>query len=383
MIKGRILRTKNQEQMSVQVISTQDQISAMAQEWNVLVGQSIENPFLLSPFVTQMIKSNYLNNYFPLVLVFSVKKEVIGIAPLKAMKHFGILAVEPINKSFYSPDLIVKSHYRQIFVTGFFDYLFETLNCKFADLYLPTESPNLQVIQQQCKDRRIHFNKTFEMGHRILQIKCTWDEFQSIQGKNFRQQFKKVAKKLDRAGTWKTICVDGEDVASDIEKLFEVEKRSWKQTWRSQRGDSIDEDLKNVIEAAEKTGKIEPGFKWKVWYLELNNQTIAYLLVLLYRDKAYFTKTSYDQNYGSFYPGKFLNNSVIGDLFNEGQVKTIDFLTDLPFHRTWTPICKQRIAIKMAKGVVPILARAKFTEAFLIKTQKVLPNKMTMQNKTV
>jgi hypothetical protein len=139
-----------------------------------------------------------------------------------------------------------------------------------------------------------------------------------------------------------------------------------------QKGDNVDEDLVTFIEASKCAVAIEPSFKWEVWFLELNSQTLAYLLVLQYKGVAYLTKTSYDQQYKAFYPGQYLRKAVICELFNERQVKTIDFLTDLPHHLTWTPICKRRVRVAMAKGVIPSLVQSAFTNDLLTMSQRLL-----------
>ena len=377
MLKERIGMFKKEE-IKVQVISNPDQTIECS--WNELVSQSCENPFLLRSFVLQLMKSSYLTGYSGLILVFSYGERIIGIAPLMERKRLGVRYVKFTNKFVYSPDLIVDDKNRHILISLVLNFLFKNLNCKFVEFSLPIESPTFSILKEQCKAKGIHFKVASEMGHRILPVSCSWNEFQSLRGKNFRQQFKKAEKKLEQAGSWKTECVAGNEENGVIERILDVERRSWKDVWRNQNGNHVDEDLMTVLNASQTTAKNEPAFKWKVWFLELNDQTIAYLLVIQYKNKAYLTKTSYDEKYRKFYPGQFLRKSVIFDLFTEGQTNTIDFLTDLPHHQTWTSLCKQRATITMAKGVIPNFVQSTFGSKFLISGKKWLINRFFLRN---
>jgi CelD/BcsL family acetyltransferase involved in cellulose biosynthesis len=365
---------KGEQNIEVQLILKPDDILEIESAWNDLVGQSCENPFMLSSFVSQVIRQNWSEDNAPLILVFSYKKKIIGVAPFMTKKTFGVRSLEFVNKAAVSPDLIINSQYREICIAQMFDFLFKKLNCKFVDLPLPFESPNMQIIKEQCKVKGIGFSVSPEMGHLVLPIACSWTEFESARGKNFRHRFRKVKRKLDEAGTWNVLCLDDSQAKVAVEKIFDVEKRSWKQTWRIQKGDDVDDDLITFLEAARHAEAIEPAFDWKVWFLEIANRTAAYQLVLEYKNVAYLTKTSYDQRYETFSPGMYLINTVICDLFNENQVKAIDFLTDLPFVRTWTSVCKQRYKVTMTKGIIPTLAESITANGFLPKNQRLLSN---------
>jgi len=105
------------------------------------------------------------------------------------------------------------------------------------------------------------------------------------------------------------------------------------------------------------TARTEPDFNWSVWFLEFNGQTWAYALILQYKETAFIVKTSYDERYRRFQPGIYINNAAIRELFNKRQVRKIDWLTDLPFHRNWTSMCLPRVGVKLSqKGVIPTIA---------------------------
>jgi hypothetical protein len=356
-----------EEDVEIRVISNPNKIVEMESDWNALVDASCKNPFMLSEFVRQFMSSNRSTSWTPLVLVVSAKNNVVGIAPLMAKKKFGVRSVKFVYNSAFSPDFIIYNQHRESCIAHTLDFLFKTLNCKFADLLLPVESPNFQILKQQCNAKRIHLWTAPEMGHRVLPVGCTWNEFESMRGKKFGHKFKKARRKLDQAGAWKITCTAANEGNYAAKKVLDVEKTSWKEALRIQRGEKTDAELMTIIKAMQNTVKIEPAFKWNVWFLELKNQTIAYHLVLQYKETAFFAKTSYDKKYGQLYPGKYLCNFIIHELFNEKEVKNIDFLTDLPFHRTWTSICLPRAKVTLAKGILPSIAKSVFVNDFLTK----------------
>ena len=98
-----------------------------------------------------------------------------------------------------------------------------------------------------------------------------------------------------------------------------------------------------------------PDFKRSVWFLELNGQAIAYSLVIQYKGTAYMAKTSYNNQYRHFYPGIYINNVAIRDLFNSGRISMIDFMTNLPFMKTWTHRRLLRVRFLLWKGFLPNL----------------------------
>lgn len=346
--------------VSVRVISDPNKLLEIEGVWNRLINKCSKNPFFLSRFVEQFMDFNCSKGWTPLVLVISANNLLVGIAPLIAKKKFGVRFVKFLYKSWFSPDFIFDDQYRETCIAHTLDFLFKTLRFQFVNLTLSVDSPNLQILKQKCKANRIYFCTKPEMRHCIIPIRGTWDEFKIWRGRNFRRKFRKIERNLDRAGSWRIICVENGNKGSDAtKKIFDVERTSWKEAWRTRMGEEMDQDLLMIWKGLQYTARTEPDFKWSVWFLELNDQTLAYTLVLQYKEEAFIVKTSYDERYKKFYPGIYVNNAAICELFNKRQVRNIDLLADLPFHRTWTSICLPRVRVMIArKGVSSIIMRA-------------------------
>jgi len=328
--------------------------------WNKLIDKCSKNPIFLFEFVRQYMEFNGSKEWTPLVLVVSIDDMIVGVAPLITKREFGVRFVRFLFKSWLSPDFIVEDQYREICIGHILNFLFRTLQCQFVELTLPAESRNIRILKQKCKAFGIHFCTRSAMGHYIIPVDCTWDEFVASRGKYFAQRFRRMERHLDRAGSWRFICVENKDAGLDVfQQILDVESRSWKEAWRTQRGVKIDPDLLIIWKGSHNTATTQPDFKWSVWFLELNDRPLAYTLVLQYKGVAFFMKTSYDERHKRCSPGMYVLNAAIRGLFNKREVRNIDFLTDLPFERTWASLCLPRVRVMMSrKGISSIIMRA-------------------------
>ena len=339
--------------VSIDVVQEFSKLREIEDVWNGLINKYGKNPFFLTGFVKQFMGFYRSKQWAPLPLVVSTDDVIAGIAPMMTRKKFGVRTVKFLSKFVFSPDFVLNNQHRQTHISSILDFLFKILRCQFVDLTLPAESPNLRILKQMCKAKRIYFWANPHMGHCIIPIQYTWDEFEKRKGYNFRRRFKRLERKLDQAGSWRTICIGKRNNGSDtIERILDVEGRSWKQAWRARKGIKMDQDLLMIWKASQYTARTVPNFVWKVWFLELNGQTLAYTLVLQYKETAYIVKTSFDEEYRKFQPSIYINNAAIRELFKERQVRNIDWLTDLHFHRNWTNISMPRVKVMMSRSSV-------------------------------
>lgn len=345
--------------ISVRVISDTKGILQMEREWNDLVGNSCKNPFLLSRFVSEFIES-YPKNWAPLILVISLNQTIIGIAPFMIRQKFGVRSVKASNPLWCS-GFIINSQFRRICITSILDFLFKTLKCKYIEFTLPCDSLNFRSLLHQCTVHKIHVKTFPKMGRTVIPIRYTWSEFLAGRGTKYRAKMRRIERNLTKLGSWKTVYADGNKQPEAIKKIFEIEKNSWKDEWRTQTGQSNDESLMTLLSASQHLSK-EPKFKLNISYLELDGKAIAYCTAIEYCDVAFIVKTSYDKQYKKFYPGIFIQNALIRELFNSGKIKQIDFLSDLSYLRTWSNECILRNGIILANGILPA------TMQFIYKT---------------
>jgi CelD/BcsL family acetyltransferase involved in cellulose biosynthesis len=211
-----------------------------------------------------------------------------------------------------------------------------------------------------CEANKIGFRNENDVpiDHAIVPVKSTWSDFQKSKSKSFIRKSENIERRLANAGRLNILRFENEDNEQDaLGKITDIEEASWKQNWRVKHHYLADENLLNLWEASNLLTRSHLDFKRRVWMLELNDQPVAYNLALLYKGTAYMFKTSYKNQYRKFYPGIYINNIAIRDLFDSGNVQLIDFMTNLPFHKRWTSKYLVRVRFLMWKGFLAKLIR--------------------------
>jgi hypothetical protein len=326
-------------------MSNLDELLKIEDSWNEFIRDHVRNPFFLSGFFKEFMSLSQNSNWAPAVLIFSVSGRIVGIAPLATKTKLGVRMGKFLLSSNLFPDFVLDDKYQELCFDKTFDYMFSTLHCKVVFLTVSAKS-SFEKLKQLGSKKRLALVATPAGGHRILPIRSTWAEFEASRGRNFRHKFKEIERNLDRFGSWRISCIENGKEEFVVKKIFDIEKMSWKEELRVRTGKK-DRDLLIFLEGSQHMVEIEPGFKWDVWFLELNNQAIAYSLFIEYKGVSYCVKTSYDRRYKRLYPGIYVINAAICEFFNKRQIRKIDFLTDLPFQGTWTSLCSPRVRIMM------------------------------------
>lgn len=326
-------------------------------QWNSLVYESSENPFLFPSLAEPFISLNMADGWSPMIVTISSNEKLLGIVPLTVRKIYGLRLARFILSPAYSPDFIIRRENRNCLAPLVIDYLFKCLGCHVLSLDFKANSEHLMSLLQECKRSNARYSVVSEMGHRVLPIRSTWQDFEKNKGGNFRRKFRKIERNLDRIGAWKVVCVHRNEAATGVlSRILEVEKESWKETYRVKKGAKADDVLMAILKGLNTAVHVQPNVDWTVWFLEMDGHPIAYTLVILYADVAYITKTSYNARYKRFYPGIYINHVAIRQLWETKRVRLIDFLTDLQFMETWTDDVEGCTRVVISKN--PILSFA-------------------------
>lgn len=341
--------------LSLDVISSIEELVKIQEAWDNFVIKHSDNPFYLYKFI-EMYAKHSLQHCTPRIIVGKVGKEIVGLAPIKTYRRFGMNIATFIMSPENSPDFLTRKNFKEDFINQVVDYLSKTLNCSVMDFTFLTASDSAHFFQKICQIKNIRLIIEPYMGRRVLEIDRSWEQFESLRGSNFRRKFRKMRNKLSMAGSYGVFCVEGAKQNNEtFRKILEIEKSSWKEVWRSKHGMKIDPDLAITWSSSVEIAKMIPNFKSIIWFLELNTHLIAYAIVLLYKQNAIIAKTSYDIRYKKYYPGVFLIYLIIQSLFKSGTVKNIDFMTDLKFMENWTKLCLGRVRMMAVKGILPNL----------------------------
>lgn len=354
--RGKGLAHQNMN-VSIEIVSDTGMLRQIESQWDSLVGECSRNPFLLTCFVKPFISLESTKGWSPMIMTASDNAKLLGIIPLIVKRVHGLRFAKFMLRSALSPDFIINpensSNYMQLVI----DYVFNRLGCHLLSLDFSIDSQHLETLKQECKRSRIHSSVVSEMGHRVLPIRSTWQDFEKHKGGKFRHKFRKIEHNLDKIGKWKIVCAQRNETSTKVlRKILEIEEESWKEAWRGKKGSNVDDVLMAIWEGLNSATQIQPDLDWAVWFLEIDGRPIAYTLVVFYAGVAYITKTSYNARYRRLYPGIYINHAAIRQLWDTKNVRLVDFETDLQFMETWTDDVEGRVRIVISKNpILPFL----------------------------
>jgi hypothetical protein len=371
--------------LSFEAISDPSKILELEQDIDRFVTKWSKNPFLLSGFIIQFMRSSRARGWTPIVLIVKADEKIVGIVPFTIKTRLGLRFANILVKDTFSSDFVFDDRYQEACMGYFLEYLFKTLNCQFVESILPTESQNLKTIEQQCKVQGIGFSTGNQWNKRIISVESTWDEFQGKKGR--RRKIRQIENKMDEIGPWRIEYIEKCSNRPDVlKKLLDVEKMSWKASEPAVIA-TTEEELLMSWKGSQIITRTKTDFNYSVWFLQINRETIAYTFVIRYKGTAFIVKTSYDERYKKCYVGKYINNIAIRDMFNEGQITTIDFMSEFPFMSFWTNSSSNHVRVSMRKGnLVKLMKRLQsntFVLNFLKTVSSNLPNGQKSLAKTL
>ena len=341
--------------IETKIITNSNELNKMKSDLDIFLSSHSKNPFILYPFIETYMQS-YCQDSTPIILVAIVNKKIVGLAPLQLRKNLIFQTINFLFPYFVSPDFVVADEYREQVLRIFLHIIVKKIKCETIVLDLPGESQNLPSLEKISKDFKLTLEKNFpnSMSQCKISLQGSLIEFEKAQGGQFKRKFRRISRNLDESGEWKIIINENfqndQNVKETFDKIMTIEKMSWKANWRSETGCTIDKDLLWIWNASLWANKNNPDFKCKIWFLELNNQTIAYHLVIEYDGTAFITKTSFAEKYRNLSPGIFVHQAIITEQINRRETKTIDFLTNLPFMKTWSVKCYPRVTFTLNKS---------------------------------
>jgi hypothetical protein len=365
----------SKKKISTKVICSINDLIELEKDWNSFIREKTSNPFLLSNFFVKFLEHNLKEGWSPLIIIFSKDQIMIGVAPLVIKTLFGMRIAKFALPPSYFPDIIIDSQYQDVCLNVTCDILFKRLNCQIIELILPVESPNtIKMKNLPCS----RFSLLPERGHSFLLIDRDWLQFEKKLNKKHRQTQRRTIKLLNSTNDWQTRFFDGIHGREAFGQILEVEQSSWKREWRTKNKINADPFLPIVFEGVQETMQYEKDLNSSIWVLEVNSRPIAYVLVVKYKEFFYITKTSYNKDYKIFYPGLFIMNIALSELFKEGQTKKIDFLTSLPFMKNWNVTDLPRVRFSIGKTeffplLLEVFVSKKPLKSFLLFLAPIIP----------
>ena len=326
-------------------------------KWNSLVRRYGSNGFYFGGFVECYMNASRDVGWTPQLIVGKSDGRLVGVAALQTRGVVGGRTASSLFPRNYGTDFVVDPQYRGRFVRNTLKFLFEKLRCQYLDLIMPSESPNLECLRQSSNSLGFQLanaplRREFT-EHSVIEVAGTWDEFKSKKGPKFIRRYREIEKLLSKSGNWTTqrTPLDGPEPVGMIET---IERNSWKDAWRRERGVQHDPNLPALFAnwtLKSSSGGVLP----ELFLLKLNGVPIAYTIVLQLNGVALLCKTSFDRRYAKASPGEYIQNVALQHLFESRAVSRIDFLTALAYVNRWTSLRYTRERVTVSR-TVPILS---------------------------
>src|SRR5665647_1050613 len=230
------------------ICTNASELSKMKNDLELFLSSHSKNPFILYPFIETYMQ-NYCQDSTPIILVASVNKKIVGLAPLQLRKNLIFQKINFLFPYFVSPDFIVADEYREQVLGIFFHIIVKKIKCETIVLELPGESQNLPILEKISKDFKLTLEKYFTdtMSQCKISLQSSLIEFENAQGGQFKRKFRRISRNLEENGEWKIIISEkfqnDQNIQESFDKIMAIEKMSWKANWRSETGRTTDKDL--------------------------------------------------------------------------------------------------------------------------------------------
>jgi len=223
----------------VACIQSIDEFKALKEDWNRLVGESINpHPFILWEWMFTWWEVYHQASKDKLtILTLYHDGELVALAPfyiksvspfVKSLKLIGEGENEADAAVTAYPDIIVKEQFRKQSISAFSEILNGTsqltLNFNFASFNLVHENSILEELGQCLTDRYVTLKNHSENQ---FVINLPEDEDQYLQGlsKSTRKQFRMKLNRIKKAGNVEITSVD--DLKSGLETLEGLHRARW------------------------------------------------------------------------------------------------------------------------------------------------------------
>ncbi len=322
---------KNSRLITIDFIHDAAQFIQLREAWNAVLEKSgIHNPFLRHEWLSAWWKGYGADNEL-FVVCFRRGEDFIGFVPLMqyTTKLMGCSMdiIGFISNHWTRMDFILTEE-REVCLKMLLDAL-EKSRKIIVFAQLDAGSANFIKLGEDLKKRNVRFAKTRKLNA-FFPLEGTWEEYLKNQSRNFRQDFNKKLRRLEKNGPVSLVSAEASD-NQVLEKVKLVAQKSW------QSGD-------NVSVAMTEEGQrfyCEVMASWPqsdaldFTFLKVGDQPIAYMIGIKEKNCYFAFETAYNSEFQQYSPGVILHNLLFARLFKEG-IKRFDFGYIAEYKKRWT-----------------------------------------------
>jgi predicted N-acyltransferase len=310
---------------SIKEIQKLDDFEKLKTIWDSFAEKQVEYGYFLNHDWFKLWFEHFLKNNRLHILLLSEANQVVAIAPFFRIKEkYKIFytskillignAYSPIrNILFNESNYILKKDYLKYIL----NYLMSEPNVwDIMELYPLKEDDEEYMILKDVIKEQGYFNdeENYAENRFDNNFPCSFDEYLKQRSKQFRKQLRRLRNKLEQLGEIEIkIVKDACDIDEGMNAYYEVYSKSWKK--REEIGPTFHRDLAKM---AAQSDNLRLGL------LFLNNRPIATEYCVIYKKRAHFLKSAYDEEYSFYSPGNIIYYEMIKYLIENDGVRGID-----------------------------------------------------------
>jgi CelD/BcsL family acetyltransferase involved in cellulose biosynthesis len=269
---------------------------------------------------------------------------LVGIAPLAvSVVDWRMVRARKVSFMFaryLESDFIAEAEHKEECIRATVQYAFKSTRCHYMELGGFTKaSSSLPALKKVAKELGVSFSQTYHSSGRYIPIAGTWESFLKGRSTRFRKDLRYYERKLTNKGKLEILRLGRGDSKELLQKLRVVDQGSWKLGWFAEP-ENIDW-MNELIADFSKRGWLD------TFLLELNGTPIAYVVFVRTGGKAYAMFTSYDLKLAHESPGMVCFSKALNQIFDEGEVSEVDFLSNYQYLRSWTDDVRSRYLVTL------------------------------------
>lgn len=321
-------------------IHTVERLLPLEKEWDsLLLRCPHQEPYLAHDWIVRWCRS-FAGSGELQILLIKEGERLIGIAPLiltrkrvrgVSIRQLGFL----LNGCSVRSNLIVPPEDAKKAVSALVRYFKASApGWDLVRLHGISEQSGILPALQEALDEKKGLRSLLPISweNAVIPLEGSWESYLKSRSRHFRKRLGVTERNLETQGKVTFTCHrDPHEVESTMEKIFDIEARSWK----VERGEAMvaRPDYREFYQATAKA-YAEKG-AWRAWILEVEGKPVASHFGFLYAGTFYSEKQSYDAGYHAISPGKAVFRFFVESSFTERFAREIDLDNKTSFSEHW------------------------------------------------
>ena len=327
-----------------------DEVHSYVAEWTNLVERSLEVNVFLEPSFALPAARHIPDAAQPEFLLVwesgavDARGRLVGLWPLVFSRSvFGGAAKTWVHEFSCSGSPLLDRHQ----AIEVIDLMFQWLKHRNSHLHglsaiqLPKAGPAYGLLYDQAKARDLNFSLLCQFDRAALNARIVGVGARDFVSPKKKKELQRQFRRLRELGSVTFgVARDGSALRDQVEAFMALEAKGWK----GRQNDAFlnDPALATFLRAMTRMMGLEG--KCRLYWMALDGRMIAGNIVLISRDRAYFWKTTYDEDYRLVSPGVLLAMDMTDRLLQETQIAAADSCA-IPDHPMIDHLWRGRIGI--------------------------------------